>query len=260
MRLDASRLSIITVTRNNLDGLKRTGCSVLSQSFQNYEWIVVDGASTDDTVCYLQGLPQSKLHWVSEPDRGIYDAMNKAIELCSGEYLLFLNAGDEFASCEVLSQLIALPHEQGKPDLIYGDAFERTQGGNLLYKRCRSHRWLWYGMFAHHQSMFYRRAALGTIRYRQKYRVGADYALTAELLLQGGKALRFRGPICIFEQGGFSAQMVSLGRRDQWGIRRDIMKTNILFRSAIFVIQLLIGGIRNNFAGLYKTIRFSTAR
>ena len=71
------KLSIITITRNDLDGLRRTALSVSSQSFRDYEWIVIDGASTDGTVEYLQSMQPQPSAWVSEPDGGVYDAMNK---------------------------------------------------------------------------------------------------------------------------------------------------------------------------------------
>ncbi len=85
--------SVITVTRNNLVGLRRTHESLRIQSCGDYEWIVVDGASDDGTADYLK---KTGANWVSEPDRGIYDAMNKGIARAQGRWLIFMNAGDEF--------------------------------------------------------------------------------------------------------------------------------------------------------------------
>lgn len=112
-------LSIITINYNNLDGLEQTVESVLTQSFGNFEYIIIDGGSTDGSVGYIESIAEQFAYWVSEPDEGIYDAMNKGIALAKGEYLLFLNSGD------VLNGVFALKnftrHPQFKGDIIYGD-------------------------------------------------------------------------------------------------------------------------------------------
>ncbi|MGX9728407.1 MAG: glycosyltransferase family 2 protein [Candidatus Electronema sp. VV] len=98
------RYSIITVCLNAKDGLKKTLHSIEQQTFNNFEWIVIDGNSTDGTVELLRNHPRvNKL--ISEPDEGIYDAMNKGIAISSGEYLLFLNAGDWLFSKETLTDI-----------------------------------------------------------------------------------------------------------------------------------------------------------
>src|SRR5690606_1825584 len=93
---------LITVTKDNLFGLQVTAQSIQAQSEKDYEWIVIDGASTDGTQDYLQSAPAA---WISETDRGIYDAMNKGIERATGRYVLFLNAGDMLSDPDILSTL-----------------------------------------------------------------------------------------------------------------------------------------------------------
>lgn len=104
------KLSIITVNYNNLEGLKRTVESVISQTWQDFEYIVIDGGSTDGSAEYLESQRAKINYWISESDSGIYNAMNKGIKVATGEYLLFLNSGDhfnEFASLyKVQSQLM----------------------------------------------------------------------------------------------------------------------------------------------------------
>jgi putative colanic acid biosynthesis glycosyltransferase len=100
-------VSVITVVRNDLAGLKRTRESVASQSCPDAEHVIWDGASTDGTVDYLRGLPPNRLRWQSAADGGIYDAMNKATELAQGQVLLYLNAGDCLADPEVLEWVAA---------------------------------------------------------------------------------------------------------------------------------------------------------
>lgn len=98
------KISIITVNFNNLEGLKKTVASVSSQTWQEFEHIIIDGGSADGSVAYIESNTQLFTYWVSEPDKGVYHAMNKGIAKASGEYLLFLNSGDHFYDEKVLAQ------------------------------------------------------------------------------------------------------------------------------------------------------------
>ena len=96
-------ISIVTINKNNLHGLKNTMESILAQTCDQYEWIIIDGGSSDGSVELIKD-NASKIHyWVTEPDNGIYNAMNKGIDESSGDYILFLNSGDRFASPTILS-------------------------------------------------------------------------------------------------------------------------------------------------------------
>lgn len=88
------KLSIITINYNNLEGLKKTIESVFSQTCKEFEYLVIDGGSTDGSVAYIESKSDAIDYWISEPDKGIYNAMNKGIELATGEYILFINSGD----------------------------------------------------------------------------------------------------------------------------------------------------------------------
>lgn len=98
------KLSIITINYNNLEGLKRTVESVVSQTWQEFEYIVIDGGSTDGSAAYIESQSKHIDYWVSEPDQGIYNAMNKGVVKATGDYLLFLNSGDHFYSDQVLEK------------------------------------------------------------------------------------------------------------------------------------------------------------
>lgn len=99
-----SKISIITVNYNNLDGLKKTVESVKNQTFQDFEYLIVDGKSTDGSLEFLEKNSAFFDYWISEPDSGVYQAMNKGIKKATGKYLLFLNSGDHFFSTKVLEQ------------------------------------------------------------------------------------------------------------------------------------------------------------
>lgn len=96
------KISIITVNYNNLEGLKKTIESVYNQTWQQFEHIIIDGGSNDGSVAYIESRSQLFEYWISEPDTGVYHAMNKGIAKASGEYLLFLNSGDHFYNNNVL--------------------------------------------------------------------------------------------------------------------------------------------------------------
>lgn len=98
------KLSIITINYNNLEGLQRTIASVVNQTWKEFEYIVIDGGSTDGSGEYIASQTKNIDYWVSEPDKGIYNAMNKGIAKATGEYLLFLNSGDHFCSSTVLQE------------------------------------------------------------------------------------------------------------------------------------------------------------
>ena len=127
--------SIITVTYNAADTLQRTIESVKSQSCQLYEHIIMDGASTDSTMEIAHNLCHDRMSIYSEKDRGIYDAMNKAIVKSKGDYLIFLNAGDKFHSTDTLQLLADSILSNDYPGIVYGQTDIVDKDGNYLGPR-----------------------------------------------------------------------------------------------------------------------------
>lgn len=129
--------TIITVCRNALDNLRVTVASVDSQTCRLYEHIIVDGASTDGTVKWLLDHPSPLRHIISEPDKGIYDAMNKGLAMASGDYVVFLNAGDAFHASDTLQLYADAIMDNDYPGVVYGqtnvvDASRRRLGARHL--------------------------------------------------------------------------------------------------------------------------------
>lgn len=114
------QISIITINYNNASGLRKTIKSVIEQTHNDYEYIIIDGASNDSSKDIIQEHQQYIHYWCSEKDTGIYNAMNKGIQKASGEYLLFLNSGDALNDSMVLSDIQKLLSGE---DIIYGDLF-----------------------------------------------------------------------------------------------------------------------------------------
>lgn len=125
------KLSIITVNYNNREGLQRTIDSVVSQTFRDFEWIVIDGGSTDGSKELIKQYADHFSYWVSEPDKGIYNAMNKGILKATGEYIMFLNSGDQLLTDCTLSESFS---KKWNEDILYGDALYNFTSGKWKYK------------------------------------------------------------------------------------------------------------------------------
>ena len=115
------RLSIITINYNNREGLARTIASVKAQNFSDYEWLVIDGGSTDGSRELIEANKALFAYWCSEPDKGIYDAINKGTRHASGQYVSCMNSGDTYFSDDTLSRVFASPLTA---DVIYGDWYK----------------------------------------------------------------------------------------------------------------------------------------
>lgn len=123
-----TKLSIITINYNNRKGLKKTIASVFNQTFTNYEYLIIDGGSSDGSAEEIKPFADKLAYWVSEPDKGIYHAMNKGIKKATGEYCLFLNSGDCLAKDNVIEKLyLEINHE----DIIYGNWYKSYSDGHI---------------------------------------------------------------------------------------------------------------------------------
>ena len=132
-------LSIITINRNNESGLEKTMQSVLSQTCLHFEYIVIDGASTDGSIEIIKRFSKcfgERIKWFSEPDNGIYNAMNKGIRMATGDYVEFLNSGDSLVSDDVVSRMIATLEEKKYPSILYGNMLKDLPNGQVFRDRC----------------------------------------------------------------------------------------------------------------------------
>lgn len=250
--------SIITICLNNKIGLIRTHESIISQSYNNFEWLVIDGESTDGTLDFLRSLPVVEhIKWISEPDSGLYDAMNKGIERAFGNFLLFLNSGDELADSDTLdivkSNMIGTEY-----DLIYGDALENKGGGQRAYKKAYSYNRKWYGMFTHHQAMFFRKGCIAEHRYDLSYKIASDYAFTCALLEKTNKVKYIESPICLFEGGGLtSTTAVHIqGLYEQWRVAKEILNRSFLQRVGTLFLLLVKHALMRLSPALYDKLRY----
>lgn len=248
--------SIVTIHYNDLEGLRRTADSVLSQTNRSsFEWIVIDGGSTDGSVAYLESLGDQIDVLVSEKDGGIYDAMNKGLARCKGVYVWFMNAGDTIHAADVVEKLVEeLPAEL--PDVIFGDTEFMDEAGRPVGlisklkpqpfpKRLHAGSFR-YGMNICHQSFLakLRLAPSFDLQYRQAADV--DWIIQILKRMQGNS---FRSSLVIsnFELGGSSAQHTQKAWKERYlvlekhyGWFPNLMAHGwILLRRLLFKLHLL---------------------
>lgn len=185
-------ISVITVNRNNAHGLQMTMQSVLSQNHVDIEYIVVDGASTDNSVEVIEGFANDmRLRWISEKDNGIYHAMNKGIRMANGKYLIFMNSGDEFYSNDVLKDVL-VDINSIPADIYYGDV-------NLCYSnRCvvktypdKISKSFLYQNSLCHQAMILKKELFTNVGlYNEKLRIMADWEWAIQAILKEKKSYK----------------------------------------------------------------------
>jgi glycosyltransferase involved in cell wall biosynthesis len=169
------KISIITIVYNNVRDIERTLQSVISQTYTNIEYLVIDGASTDGTLDVIYQYNKHITKLITEPDKGIYDAMNKGLTIATGDYVLFMNSGDEIYSTETLTNVFATAPDA---DIYYGETEMINDAGESLGRRRhqapKKFTWLKfrYGMSISHQAIYIKRALVEP--YDSRYALSAD--------------------------------------------------------------------------------------
>lgn len=218
------RLSIVSINYNNLRGLKATAESVWAQTAQTeFEWILVDGGSSDGAAEWMSEHSDRIDAAISEPDKGLYDAMNKGLAMARGEYVWFLNSGDRIHDSRVVERLMPL---LGESDVVYGDTcFVEPDGRELgLISQLKpqplpaalgpgSFR---FGMCLCHQSFLVKRSLAP--QYNLQYRLAADIDWIIRILKQSPSNAKTNFVISDFEVGGSSYQHTKKAWRERYAV------------------------------------------
>jgi len=250
-------LSIITINYNDCVGLKKTVASVASQTNQNFEYIIIDGGSTDGSAEYLKENENSFAYTCSEKDKGIYDAQNKGITKSTGKYLLFLNAGDTFHSNQVLEQFLKHAANSNK-GIIYGNSLIISPSGaeTLLTPPAKLDLNFWYRNTLNHQAVFMQKALFDKYGlYDLNFRICSDFEFFLKVFVKENTAFEYLPlTVCNYFEGGFSANPANydkmlaeketvlkkhLSKKEYAQIRRAYVRT-LPFRKQVL-------------AGIYKT-------
>lgn len=198
------KLSIITICYNDHDGFLKTAKSVVAQEYLDFEWIVIDGGSTDGSADVIKEYSDHMSYWVSEPDKGIYNAMNKGIRQAKGDYCLFLNSGDMFCSSKSLMRVMS---RRWVSDIVSCDMF--MGNGRFASIACApagaSFTRFLRGSLSH-QATFIRTSVLREIGYDESYRIVSDWSFWFEALVV--RVCSYQSvniPITIFDTSGVSS-------------------------------------------------------
>jgi glycosyltransferase involved in cell wall biosynthesis len=246
--MNTPTISVITVVYNGLHDLKATLASIVSQSYQHIEYIVVDGNSTDGTAEFL-AKEKGISCFISEPDKGIYDAMNKGLKLASGDYVLFMNAGDRFYSADTVEKIFATSDATQLSDIYFGNTMVIDDHGNEIgLRRLQpphelSWRSLLDGMLVCHQSIVVRRELAPL--YNTNLKVAADYQWVLESLKNARTICDTGIIIAKFLDGGFNKKHIL---RSLWE-RFNIMTKHF------GLITVIINHVRIGFRFLFFVIR-----
>lgn len=194
-------ISVVTICYNAKNDLEKTILSVLSQTYQDIEYIIIDGGSTDGTVDIIHKYSERLFYWISEPDKGIYDAMNKGMDRATGSWINFMNAGDTFCDNEVIKNIFGY-NDLSDYSVIYGDCYV-SKLNQLQYLKASSMKKVHVQMPFCHQSSFIRKIRL---RFSIDLKIAADYQMIYEYYRMNGISsfLYISKPISVFDATGIS--------------------------------------------------------
>lgn len=207
------KVTIITVCFNSLEMLKKTMQSVNTQTYTNIEYLVIDGNSTDGTPEFLKNYTGKLTKYISEPDKGIYDAMNKGVKMAEGDYVIFLNAGDIFAEDTTLETIFN--DKNYDSDVLYGDVIKNGKV-KIAEKPHNSHK-----MYFCHQSCFAKRECLVEFPFDLKYKLSADFNFFKILTLHRKTFMQLNLPISIYDMTGVSNTRKSAGLKDNINVVKE---------------------------------------
>jgi len=254
--------SIITICFNDLNGLSRTYNSLRYQFLEDYEWVVIDGASKDGTAKWLSQLDEPKLNWSSEPDKGIFDAMNKGLVRSTGEYLIYMNSGDEFNGNDILQKIKdSISRCEKKPYYIYGDAIDITKENKSFLKLARDYTYNYKTMFTSHQAMLFNRefGVKHNIIYPPQYKYTSDYAYISLYLKNiddPTRILKLDFPVCRFLLGGTNEIYRYKAIKEDYKIRTQIMEINKLSALSLFLQHFIHTYLKQKFPKMTKQLRY----
>lgn len=261
-------LSIITINRNNRNGLKRTLDSIAAQSFTDFEHIIVDGASSDGSVELIkdfEGKFKGKLQWVSELDKGIYNAMNKGIKMASGEYIQIVNSGDYLASTTAVENMLQSLDKYDYPEILFGNMIKFWPDGRKFKDTCGERNKLsmidFYRGTLNHNSAYIKRQLFERFGlYDEDLRICSDWKWFLKVIPLGGICpaytdidVTYFDMTGISESGGRSNEIIKYERRK---VLQEELPISILFDYDKYYTDINIMQRLHRYPLFYKLVRF----
>lgn len=223
------KLSVITINYNNCAGLERTFESVMPQLCEDVEYIVIDGAGNDGSRALIEKNADALAYWCSEPDSGIYNAMNKGVRHAGGEYLLFLNSGDFLCDTHVLAKVLPQLRDA---DIIYGDLIYQDPVGGVrreeIYPDTINADKLLTGSLPH-PSSFIRRQLLVDTPYNEDLKIVADWEFfVKKIMWEGCSTCHLPFSISVFMEDGISSRAKELRNRERAQVIKQLFTPAII--------------------------------
>ena len=230
-------LTIITINRNNAAGLEKTMQSVLSQTRMDFEYVVVDGASTDASVAVIERLAPAfgdRLKWISEPDKGIYNAMNKGIRMATGEYIQILNSGDSLVSPEVVGKMYTALEKADHPSILYGNMLKDFPDGHVHRdKGFAGEDITLLGMYIgtlNHSPAYIRRSLFDKYGlYDESLKIDSDWKWYLQAIVFGEEKPVYADiDVTLFDMTGISETNTALTKAEREQVLKELINPSIL--------------------------------
>lgn len=230
------RLSIITINRNNAAGLEKTLQSVALQTFKEFEYIIIDGASTDGSVevVKLHEPEFAHLKWVSEPDKGIYNAMNKGIRMASGDYIQILNSADCLATDDVTEQMLVALEKADYPSILYGNMVKCFPDGHrMVDKNFAGQEITMLGMYTgtlNHDPTYIRRDLFAKYGfYDESLKIVSDWKWYLQAIVLGNEKPKYVDlDVTLFDMTGISESNKELDRIERKQVLTQLFPEAVL--------------------------------
>lgn len=230
------KLSIVTINRNNAAGLEKTLQSVASQTCKEFEYIVIDGASTDESVEVIKRYESQFAHlkWVSESDKGIYNAMNKGIRMATGDFIQILNSADCLAVPEVTGKMLAELERKGEPSILYGNMVKCFPDGRKMVDKCFAGQEItMLGMFTgtlNHDPAYIRRELFEKYGYYDEtLKIVSDWKWYLQVIILGGEKPQYVDMnVTLFDMTGISETNKELDKTERKRVLGQLFPKTIL--------------------------------
>jgi len=198
VKVSRNTITIITVVLNGIKYIEKTILSVIDQTYKDIEYIIIDGGSKDGTVDIIKKYEKHIHYWCSEPDSGVYDAMNKGIDRATGSWINFMNAGDHFYSPDSVSQIFSSNEDLDQYAILYGDAEFRLNSLSYIIK-AQSNTISDEFMPFSHQASFVRSDIAKATKFDLSYKIAADTAFSLKLIRQGYQFKHLPVIVCSYD-------------------------------------------------------------
>ena len=223
------KISIITINYNNRDGLERTIISVISQTYKDIQYIVIDGGSTDGSKEVINKHHEYIDYWVSEHDKGIYNAMNKGVDKATGDYLLFLNSGDCLHSKSTIND--SIQYLTTNEDLVMGQV-QLIPSGRIAWDDIKSSitmKDFYVGGPIPHQACFIKHELFDHLRYDESFKIVSDWKFFMQLIVFKGCSYKIiKYIISDFEEGGISSDRYACDKERELVFKQLLPKAILL--------------------------------